>query len=296
MFPIHLDLSFIGLKIIYHFEGFYFVIAIVCGLLIARKRFKEALPGISADQSDQTMYISLLFALIGTRLSHFIFWNLAETLRNPLIIITPGVTGASIVGGLIFGIGAGFIYAKIKKYDFYRMFAIVSPALLIAQSIGRIGCFLNGDAFGIAAPKGLGMRFARYGWTFPTFRKATEINSPSWDYSAATGAAGISETRSGWLYPTQLYEIAANMLLLLCIWLVLKKVSNRNVACRYAFYIHAGGYAFFRFLLQFIRTDRAGMLAGNLSGLQLVLLLLTIFFIIAAVKTFLHEKQRGIHE
>ena len=290
MFPIHLDLSFLGLKIIYHFESIYFIIAIICGILIVRRNFKKAALGLSTDQTDQIVYTALLFGLIGTRLSHFLFWSIKETLKHPLMMITPGVAGASIVGGLMFGIAAAYVYARIKKIDFYPLFATASPALLIAQSIGRIGCFLNGDAFGIAAPKGLGVRFARYGYTFPTFHKATEINSYAWRYSRFSGAEGVTETRSGYLYPTQLYEIAANMLLLLAIFLVLKKVKNKNTAYKYVFFIHAGGYSLFRALLQFIREDRAQILFGNVSILQLVLLLLAAFFIIMTVRTLISEK------
>jgi phosphatidylglycerol---prolipoprotein diacylglyceryl transferase len=291
LFPLHLDLSFLGLKIIYHFESIYFIIAIVCGILIARRRMKNAGLELTKDQSDEILYVALLAGLIGTRLSHFLFWSIREFLKNPLIAVTPGVTGASIVGGLIFGIAAGYIYARIKKYDFYSIFAAVSPALLIAQSVGRIGCFLNGDAFGTAAPKFLGVRFARFGYTIPTLKKITAVSSPAWSYSNYNNLNGITETKSGYLYPTQLYEILANMLLLFFIFLVLKKMKNKADAARYVFFIHAGGYALSRAFLQFIRVDRGELLAGNISILQAVLFLISLFFIITSVRTLIFKKS-----
>lgn len=299
MFPIHLDLSFLGLSIMQQFEQPYFIIAIVAGIIISRKSFKKRALEQSSAQLMDLLYTSLLFGLIGTRLSHFLFWNFSTFISNPLILVTPGVGGASITGGLYSGIFAAYIYAKRKKYDFPPIFASLSPALLIAQSIGRIGCFLNGDAFGTAAPKFLGVRFPRFGHTFPIFKKLIDPvtdNSIAWSFSRNNSIEGHTAEVSGYLFPTQLYEILGNIILLVFIFLIIKKVKKGKSDLKYVFYVHVGGYAFLRFLLEFIRADRImgaaqdQMIGETVSILQLVLLTISITFLVLGI---LSVSKRG---
>lgn len=293
MFPIHLDLSFLKLGIVYHFESLYFILAIITGLVIGRKSLQKAGLSQSSEQISDFLFTSLLFALIGTRLSHFLFWSTDILIKNPLKIITPGVPGASITGGLIAGIAAGYIYCRRKKYDFYSIFSSLSPALLIAQSIGRIGCFLNGDAFGIPASKFLGVRFPRFGYAIPTFKKVM-VNSAAYSYSQSTNAHGITDILSGYLYPTQLYEIAGNLLILFFVILIQRRLKNGLSDKKYIFFIHVGGYSLLRFLLEFIRADRAQVIGGFISVLQIFLLLISVFFTFMAVKLYFDRRKQSI--
>jgi phosphatidylglycerol:prolipoprotein diacylglycerol transferase len=51
-------------------------------------------------------------------------------------------------GGLTFAIIFGVVYLKIKKQPILAILDLISPYIALAQSIGRIGCFLNGCCFG----------------------------------------------------------------------------------------------------------------------------------------------------
>ena len=290
MFPFHLDLTFIGLKIIPQFESIYFLISILAGFLIGRKRLLNAGLEQNWEELSSFAYTCLLFAVIGTRLSHFLFWSFDIFIKNPLIVITPGVSGASIVGGLMAGFTAAYFLARKKKYDFYKIFAAVSPAVLIAQSVGRVGCFLNGDAYGVYTSLPWGVRFPRYGYTFPTFKKSS-IDCIAYVESYYRGWPGITETRSSPLHPTQLYEILGNMVLLGLILLVIKRFKNGKGSLKYVFFIHCGGYSLFRFLLQFLRTDKSQVIFGDIGILQIVLFAIFCYFLAAGIVLFVKSRD-----
>ncbi len=123
-----------------------FILAILMGYILIQRRLKKL--EYKSPHLMNLVFVGMIFGLIGTKLSHYIFWNIDLLIQNPLIVIT-GAGGASITGGLYLGMLSTYIYGKIKKMDFYRFFGIVSPVILFAQAVGRIGCFLNGDAHGI---------------------------------------------------------------------------------------------------------------------------------------------------
>ena len=56
--------------------------------------------------------------------------------------------GLAIYGGIIAGALTVFTICKIKKISFLALADCVVPGLIMAQSIGRWGNFMNGEAFG----------------------------------------------------------------------------------------------------------------------------------------------------
>jgi phosphatidylglycerol:prolipoprotein diacylglycerol transferase len=58
-------------------------------------------------------------------------------------------TSFTLWGGLIAGASAGLIYLWIKRISVLQVADWACAPVLVAIGIGRIGCFLNGDDFGI---------------------------------------------------------------------------------------------------------------------------------------------------
>ncbi|MEG1346311.1 MAG: prolipoprotein diacylglyceryl transferase, partial [Acidaminococcaceae bacterium] len=67
--------------------------------------------------------------------------------------------GMAIQGGIIAGVLAGICYCKIHKIDAISLLDIVTPSLLIGQSIGRMANLLNGDAFGTPTGGNFGLLY-----------------------------------------------------------------------------------------------------------------------------------------
>ncbi|HIK98434.1 MAG TPA: hypothetical protein EYG13_02660, partial [Dehalococcoidia bacterium] len=130
---------------------------------------------------------------------------------------------------------AGMIYAYISKYPVGKLMDLSAPALLVAQSIGRLGDIMNGEHWS----KNTDLFF---GWVF------THASSPG-----ARPPSRLSEEfdpTSG-SHPTVVYEIFWNMLVLAFLWRIRKKFRPDGAI----WMIYLGLYAFGRFWIQFLRLD-----------------------------------------
>jgi prolipoprotein diacylglyceryl transferase len=186
--------------------------------------------------------------------------------------------GFSITGGLIGGFLGGFIYARLAKMDFYGIFARLSPSVLLGQAIGRLGCFLNGDAHGTATDLPWGVEFPRYGVSVPSFQLNQTLDSPAWQWAAANNhIASPDAIRTLPLHPTQLYEAFFDLGLGLGIWWLANFLLSNKKSAKIIFYIHTGGYALFRALVEYIRGDRRVVLALDTSLLQYTFFAVSIF-------------------
>jgi len=289
MFPIHLGL---GSKTLFFYEGLYFLIAILAGAIWSKLRLKKY--DVDVMDFETGFFWTLIGAMVGGRLSHFIFWEPSIILNDPIIFLKVWQGGISITGGIFGGIVGAWLYLKKYKLNFIDCFAVVSPTLLMGQAVGRIGCFFNGDAHGIQTSSIFGVEFPRHGYLIPQFKKLTSMNSFPWDWSFSNGLVDFSSNVSAKLHPTQLYEGFGDIILLgIIVFIFMKFVGNRAVYW-IIFFIHTGGYSFVRFLCEYIRADRTGKLYGGMSTLQIGLLLWTITSIILALYVF--YKKDSINE
>ncbi len=286
MYPIHLDLGF---NQVYFYEGIYFLISILIGVYVSYKRVKKY--GGKVELFDGLIAWSIIGALIGARLSHYLFWNLDLFLRDPTVILSLSGAGNSITGGLLGGMVGGLIYTRRKGMSYFKYFSLLSPGILLAQAVGRVGCFLNGDAHGTATDSIFGVHFPRYGTTLPSFETNTEVSSPAFQWSYQQGLVDLSDTQSAALHPTQLYEMFGDLALMALVFWVFHKIWDSDKKSPLIFFIHTGGYALLRFALEFIRGDREYVAFANMTNLQLVLLGYGIFTILYAIRYYTKRKK-----
>ncbi len=288
MFPIHVDLGF---NTIYFYEGLYFLISIALGVYIAYLRVKKY--GGKMELFDGLITWSIIGSLIGARLSHFLFWNLDLFLSNPAIIFSLSGAGNSITGGLVGGMVGGLLFVRRKKINYFEYFSFLSPGILLGQALGRLGCFLNGDAHGTATNSIFGMEFPRYGTMIPGFETEFGVSSPAWQWSYENGLVDMASTVSASLHPTQLYEMFGDLILFGIVLWVFNKIWESDKKSPLIFFIHTGGYALLRFSLEFIRGDREFVTVANMSNLQLVLLAYGLFTIWYAIRYYLKRRANG---
>jgi phosphatidylglycerol:prolipoprotein diacylglycerol transferase len=288
MLPIHLDLGF---NQIYFYEGIYFLISIAIGVYIAYLRVKKY--GGKVELFDGLITWSIIGALIGARLSHYLFWNLDLFLENPAVLFSLSGAGNSITGGLMGGMVGGLLYTRRKKMNYFEYFSLLSPAILFAQAVGRVGCFFNGDAHGTATSSIFGVHFPRYGTWVPSFETEYGISSSAWQWSYQMGLVGPDSTVSAALHPTQLYEMFGDLVLMVIVLWVFKKIWDSDKKSPLIFFIHTGGYALLRFALEFIRGDREFIAFANMTNLQVVLLGYGIFTILYAARYYMKRKANG---
>lgn len=121
--------------------AFGMLVASMLLLRFAKKR------GYSSDMIYDFILVIIPSAVLMARLWYVLF-NLDYYLQHPSSILNVREGGLAIQGGVIGGIIAGWIFAKVKKVDFWELADMVAPGLILAQAIGRWGNYANGEAHG----------------------------------------------------------------------------------------------------------------------------------------------------
>jgi len=267
MFPIHLNLGF---RIFYFYEGFYFLIAIAAACLAGRWRLSQANLDVLGF-TDSTPWI-LLGALLGARVFHFVFWDWNAFLADPLSFFRFWEGGLAIAGGLVGGILAAWACFHRRRLDFWAYSWALSPAVLVGQAIGRVGCFLHGDAWGIPTRLPWGVSEPKFGMLVPGFTLDPTRISSAWAWSVAKGATAHSALATVPLHPTQLYEAFGDLVLAGLVVLSVRSLAREPGPKQKPILIHMGGYSLLRFGLEFLHGDRGPVLWSGLTAFQIVVL------------------------
>ena len=147
--------------------------------------------------------------------------------------------GLVFLGGLVGGMAAVSWYIYRKNLNWFKIADLAAPFLVLGHGIGRIGCFLVGDDYGI--PTNLPWAIA-----FPNGLPPTNIA----------------------VHPTQLYEMSAYFIIFF--YLRYRK-RNQTFSGEIIFeYLFLGGLS--RFMVEFIRTNTKYIF--GLSGAQYLSILM----------------------
>jgi len=107
----------------------------------------------------QTFFLyAISGVMIGGRLGYVLFYDLIYFLEHPLRIVWPfdhsngfgyiGLLGMSYHGGLLGVILASLFFCYKNKVNFWHFADLLTPAIPLGYTFGRIGNFLNGELFG----------------------------------------------------------------------------------------------------------------------------------------------------
>ncbi len=216
----------IGPLQIYSYGLMLAVAIVVCSLLLSRDARVYHIP---ADTVYDLVFWTVLGGIAGARV-FFVVLHLELFQDNPIEMVMLHQGGLSWQGGLFLGALAAGIFIRRKNLSFRTTVDLIAPYLALGQSIGRIGCFLNGCCFG---------REVSWGIYFP-----------------------VHHAR---LHPTQLYASGA---LFLIFWAlkVYQKRPHRSGQILAMYFMLAGTQ---RFIIEFFRGDHV-MTPWGVSVFQLV--------------------------
>lgn len=225
------------------------------------------------DLSD-IIFIAIIGVLVGGRLGYVLFYNLSYFLQNPLKIFAVWEGGMSFHGGLIFTLLFAWLYIRKKKpninfLDVADMFLIPVP---LALMFGRWGNFVNGELWGRPTPSKIGMVFnATYESQPmpPKFAPDEYISKLDMTAMEVAQKAGMDVSENANLinlprYPSQLFEMALEgILLFLIMFLVLKLSKHKYRGVFISIFLI--GYGLARFIVEFIREPdpQLGYLLGT---------------------------------
>ena len=227
-----------GLALTWH--GFFAFVGVVVAVFLVGRWAPRV--RIDSDVVYATAVWAIIGGVVGARLIHVVDrWDVYSS--NPADILAIWKGGIALFGAILGGFLGGAIYARLQGYPIGRLADLTAPALLIAQSIGRVGDIINGEHVSKATN-------AWYGFIY-------------------SHPASLSNQVHGDLpsHPVVVYEIMWNMAVLALLWYLWGRIKPDGML--FALYISL--YSFGRFFITFLREDKIWV--GGLQEAHLISIL-----------------------
>ena len=233
------------------------MLGIVAAVLITAHLAKKR--GIAAGEIQSLALWVVISGVVGARLFHVIdHWE--HYVNNPSQIL--GFQGLAIWGALAGGGLALILYAWIRHLPLGRLVDAVVPGLLVAQIIGRVGCIVNGDAYG-------------------------GITNLPWAFIYTHPDASIPGIYFGMpTHPYPVYEMIWNAIALVVIWRLGRHFKKDGLV----FLSYLSLYSLGRFSLTFMRQEN--QFFWGLQEAQIIALLVVVVSVVAMM--YLFAKQRNL--
>ena len=246
--------------------GAMLALAIICGASVAYVLLKKDGRGWHEHIIDFSITVAVA-GLIGARLWDVFFFDWHYYGNHLLEIPFVWQGGMAIQGGVVLGTIAGYWYLRKNNIDFWAFADLFAPALILAQSVGRMANLLNGDAFG--HPTG-----GNFGILYPesTLAYRTYGNQPLW--------------------PAEIWEGQIDIL----IFVILLLFSSFKHAKGQVFVLYAILYSAARFCLEFLRGDYVNLTMGLKSAQMTSLIVMIVGICLFIYFGYLDKKQQGVAE
>ena len=246
--------------------GVMLALAIISGASVAYFLLKKDGRGWHEHIIDFSITVAIA-GLIGARLWDVFFFDWHYYSNHLLEIPYVWQGGMAIQGGVVFGTLAGFWFVKKHNIDAWAFADVFAPALILAQSVGRMANLFNGDAFG--HPTG-----GNFGILYPesTLAYRTYGNQPLW--------------------PAEIWEGQIDIL----IFVALLLFSSFKHAKGQVFVLYAILYSAARFFLEILRGDYVNLTMGLKSAQMTSLIVMIVGVCVFIYFGNLDKKQQALTE
>jgi len=194
---------------------------------------------------DLGIYI-IISALIGAKLL-LLITDFRTFRANPAELLTLARSGGVFYGGLLLAVAVALWYIRRAGLPLWTTCDVFAPGIALGHVVGRFGCFFAGCCYGSPTTKPWGIVF-----------------------SDPFAAANVGTPLGVHLHPTQLYEAAAELVILGILLLVERK---KDRFAGFTFWLYILLYAISRYLIEIFRGDERGTV-GIFSTSQFISLLL----------------------
>ena len=230
--------------------GLFVALGFLTALWLAQKEARRL--GENPDLMVDLGFYLLLAAIVGSRV-FFLIINPDVILESPLAVFQIWKGGLVFYGGFIAALITAIIFVRKKKLRFMRVADIFSPGIAAGHAVGRIGCFFAGCCYG---------KECHLPWAV-VFKDPLSL--------APTGVP---------LHPTQLYSVAANLLLFGILWFSRKRITRQGRL----FWLSVLLYGIIRAILEIFRGDPRGFIFGGPSVSQVIGVLLACVAAVALLR------------
>jgi len=211
------------------YYGLMYVIAFSITYLLILHRLTNERYEYSKAVIQKYFVWAILGVMIGGRVGFVLFYDLSYFIAHPLRIICPfdfsngfgyiGLFGMSYHGGLAGVILSSLLFCYKKKVNCWHFADLLSPAIPLGYTFGRLGNFINGELYGRAT-------YAAWGMYFP-LDPAGQLRHPS-----------------------QLYEAFFEGIFL---FIILWSVRKKRLFNGFHFCLYIISYGIVRFCIEFVR-------------------------------------------
>jgi phosphatidylglycerol:prolipoprotein diacylglycerol transferase len=225
--------------------GVLLAAAYLLGLKLAMTRAKSR--GLDPNRALDLGIAIIVAALVGAKLL-LVLVDFDKFRQNPAEILSIVRAGGVFYGGLIAAVAVAFWYMWRHRMPLWTTCDVFAPGIALGHAVGRLGCLMAGCCYG---------RETHVPWaiTFTNPEAAANVGTP----------LGVP------LHPTQLYESAAEALILVLLLWTEKK--GRPFEGR-TFWSYLVLYGISRFVIEFFRGDERGVIFGTISTSQFISLII----------------------
>lgn len=208
------------------------------------------------------MFYVLIGAILVARIWHVFFFQWDYYSKHLVEIPAIWNGGIAIQGALVGGFIAAAIYARVARISFWELADTMAPAIIFGQAIGRIACFLNGDAYG--SPTG-----SSFGIVYPE------------------GTMAYAEYGPQPLWPAEIWEGQWDFI----VFAILLIMKNKTWPKGFLFLSYNILYATGRFMLEFLRGDSPRYLFSWTAGQWTSISVIAISLVIMMIFTIRHKRS-----
>jgi len=200
--------------------GFMLALAVIISIFGVGRLFERE--GCDKEIVVDMVLIMVIAGILGSRLAYVLVYEWQDFLQNPAVVFRlqdGGIAGLIWYGGLIAGFLAFAVYVRRKKLDAWQLLDMFAPYVALSYALVRIGCFLAGCCYGETTSCSLGV-------VFPDVDSLPR-------------------------HPTQLYSSVINFILYaFLLWYFPRRKFVGEI-----FILYIGGYAVYRFIIDFFREN-----------------------------------------
>ena len=222
-----------------HSFGFMLAVTFLLMAALATREFRRR--GYTADAAGSVVLGAMLGGVLGAKVYYLIdHWS--STMADPVGMVFSGA-GLTFYGGLVGGTLGVLLAGRRHKVPLFHLLDLTAPLLALGYATGRIGCFLNGDDYGRVSD-------APWAMAFPEGTPPTTLR----------------------VHPTQIYEVAASLLIFLVLWMSRRRWERRPGRVM-GIYGILGGLE--RFAVEFYRTNEpvaAGLTLAQWTSFGVILI------------------------
>ena len=224
------------------------------------------------DKAWDFVFMAVIGGILGAKL-YYLLLNFPSLIEDPIrMVFSRG--GLVWYGGFL--LATALVIREIRRQGLSVpvMADLIAPALALAYAVGRIGCFLVGDDWGLPTDSFLGVRF-------PQGAPATTVQNIEQMFGITVDPALIEEYGNVVpVHPTQLYEVGMSTLIFFILWRIREHGHQKG----WLFMLWLGCAGVERVLVEFLRA-KDDRFFGVLTVAQIISLAIVAVGVWGVLKT-----------